>query len=250
MKISIITAVYNREKYIEKTILSVLNQTYRNIEYIIIDGGSTDSTVEIIEKYQDRIFYWVSEKDTSMYHAINKGMLNSTGDFILNLNSDDWLIDDQVIEKVIAKIICNESYKAFFGNIIRYYESKNYFRKIVLKNVSFKTLLLSEHSTFIPHSSLFISKEILKLIGFYDLDYKYASDFDLILRIIKNYNVKHLPLFITVFREHPDSITSSGKIDLERKAILTKYSLYNTNIIIRRYNYFIGWISYKIKNLY
>lgn len=249
MKISIITVVYNRKKYIENTILSVLKQSYKNIEYIIIDGGSNDGTVEIIEKYKENIFYWVSEEDTSMYHAINKGMLKSTGDYILNLNSDDWLVDNKVIEKVVEGIRYNHNYKAFFGNIIRYYESKNYFRKILLMDVSFKKLLLSEHSTFIPHSSLLISREILQSIGFYNLDYKYASDFEFILRIIKNYKVKHLPFFITVFREHPESITGSGKIDLERKAILTKYNLYDTNFIIRKYNYYKGWILYKIKNL-
>jgi len=90
--ITIITVVYNGEKYLEETIKSVINQTYPNVEYIIIDGGSTDGTLDIIKKYEDYIDYWVSEKDKGIYDAMNKGILVSNGKYLLFLNADDFLI--------------------------------------------------------------------------------------------------------------------------------------------------------------
>ena len=92
--ISIITVVYNGEKYLEETILSVINQTYDNVEYIIIDGGSTDGTIDIIKKYNDNIDYWVSEKDRNMYDGINKGLKIASGDIVASLNSDDFYADN------------------------------------------------------------------------------------------------------------------------------------------------------------
>ncbi len=90
-RITIVTPSYNQGQYIEETILSVINQDYPNLEYIIIDGGSSDNTVEIIKKYSDRITYWISEKDNGQAHAINKGFRKATGDILNWLNSDDQL---------------------------------------------------------------------------------------------------------------------------------------------------------------
>ena len=98
--ISIVTVSYNAVLTIEQTILSVINQTYPNVEYIIIDGGSTDGTVDIIKKYADKIAYWVSEPDKGIYDAMNKGGLKATGDFIQFLNAGDWFENEYVIEKI------------------------------------------------------------------------------------------------------------------------------------------------------
>ena len=98
--ISVVTVSYNAVSTIEQTILSVINQTYPNVEYIIIDGGSTDGTVDIIKKYADKIAYWVSEPDKGIYDAMNKGGLKTTGDFIQFLNAGDWLENEHVIEKI------------------------------------------------------------------------------------------------------------------------------------------------------
>ena len=103
-KISIITVCYNSAKTIEDTILSVINQTYNNIEYIIVDGLSTDNTLEIVNKYQDKIAKVVSEKDAGLYDAINKGIGLATGEIIANINSDDFYIDNNVIADVVAKM--------------------------------------------------------------------------------------------------------------------------------------------------
>lgn len=249
MKISIITAVFNRKQYLEETILSVLNQTYENIEYIVIDGESVDGSLEIIKKYEDRIERWISEKDLSMYDAINKGMKIATGDYILNLNSDDRLFDEKVIENVVSKIRLTKN-PAYFGNIIRFYQETGVKRQIMLKAVKFKELLLSEHCSYVPHSSLFVSRAIINELGSYDLSYRYASDFDFILRILKQpFDIEHIPIFIAVFREHGNSITSSGKIDSERKDILIKYGINEIWLISRFYHYYKNWIFYKIRNL-
>lgn len=101
LKVSVITACFNSEKTIEDTILSVLHQTYKNIEYIIIDGASADSTLEIIQKYRDRIACVMSEKDKGIYDAMNKGIKRSSGDIIALLNSDDFYKDEFVVEKVV-----------------------------------------------------------------------------------------------------------------------------------------------------
>ena len=98
--ISVVTVSYNAVLTIEQTILSVINQTYPNVEYIIIDGGSTDGTVDIIKKYADKIAYWVSEPDKGIYDAMNKGGLKATGDFIQFLNAGDWFENEHVIEKI------------------------------------------------------------------------------------------------------------------------------------------------------
>ena len=99
--ISVVTVSYNAVLTIEQTILSVINQTYPNVEYIIIDGGSTDGTVDIIKKYADKIAYWVSEPDKGIYDAMNKRWLKATGDFIQFLNAGDWFENEHVIEKNI-----------------------------------------------------------------------------------------------------------------------------------------------------
>lgn len=98
--ISVVTVCYNAADTIEKTMLSVLNQTYHDIEYIIIDGGSTDGTVEIIRKYADRIAYWVSEPDKGIYDAMNKGIKVATGEWINFMNAGDEFVDEGVIEKL------------------------------------------------------------------------------------------------------------------------------------------------------
>ena len=102
--ISIITAVYNGEKHLEQTIQSIINQTYHNIEYIIIDGGSTDGTLDIIEKYKDKLSYWISEKDEGISDAFNKGVKAANGDYINFQGDGDGFIADDVIEKVFHNI--------------------------------------------------------------------------------------------------------------------------------------------------
>ena len=118
--ISVVTVCYNAADTIEKTMLSVLNQTYHDIEYIIIDGGSTDGTVEIIRKYADRIAYWVSEPDKGIYDAMNKGIKVATGEWINFMNAGDEFVDANVLDKLFfAKTVANVD--VIYGNTLMEY---------------------------------------------------------------------------------------------------------------------------------
>ena len=121
LKISIITVSYNAAATIERTILSVIRQTYPHMEYIVIDGGSTDGTVDIIRKYEDQIAYWVSEPDQGIYDAMNKGIRRATGDYIYFLGADDWLRDDQVMQEVSEFIRLHPGYGLYMGNVFLYH---------------------------------------------------------------------------------------------------------------------------------
>ena len=117
-KITVVTVVFNDVKNLEKTMLSVLNQTYTNIEYIVIDGGSNDGTIEIIKKYTDRLGFWVSEKDKGMFDAMNKGASHATGEWIQILHSGDYLMSNTIIEELFSKEHSNVDivYGGFIGN--------------------------------------------------------------------------------------------------------------------------------------
>ena len=243
--ISIITVSYNSEKYIEETINSVLSQDYKNIEYLIIDGASTDSTIDIIKKYEHRITYWQSEPDKNMYDAINKGLSKSKGDFILILNSDDLLASNNAISNAVD--LFDDESDGFYGNIVKLYEHKEV--RIKLFQVDFKQLLLSEHSTFIPHPTLFVSRSTLSRVPAYNLKYRYASDYDYILKLLfSGFVLKHIPSWVTKFRLHKESITASGKINEERIKIIKFYKFDEINVIERYFTYYKGWIKYKLIN--
>jgi glycosyltransferase involved in cell wall biosynthesis len=246
LKISIITVTKNSEQFLEETIESVITQSYKNIEYIIIDGKSTDRTIEIINKYLNNIAYYHSEADHGMYEAINKGLAAATGDYILILNSDDILVNQDVIYNVVKEINV-EKLNWYYGNIINHKDSiikeRNGFK------VGYKELLLSTHGTFVPHPCFFISKQLNIELKGYNTNYKFASDYDYILRALKNGNGRYINMAITIFRIHTESITSSGRIEKERKEILIEHQYLNIHKLKRRYYYYKLWIYYKIINL-
>ena len=126
--ISIVTVSYNAVKDIEKTILSVLNQTYPNIEYIIIDGGSTDGTLDIIKKYEDKISYWVSEPDKGIYDAMNKGTLKATGVWLNFMNAGDTFYNEHVLEKVFKDNDWSDA-DVIYGNVNIEYPKKTKLKK-------------------------------------------------------------------------------------------------------------------------
>jgi glycosyltransferase involved in cell wall biosynthesis len=248
IRMSIITVCKNSGQFLDETIRSVLDQDYPNIEYIIIDGDSNDNTLDIIREYSQKIAVCISEVDKGMYDAINKGLKLATGDYILILNSDDVLADKKVIKKVV-KVISDKRLDYYYGNMIKRKEGK--IKKVKLFSVSYKKLLSSTHGTFVPHPCFFISSKINLMLEGYNPEYKFASDYDYILRALKNTGSKglYVNIFTTVFRIHENSITASGKINDERKKILEQHGYYLLPRITRLYYYYTLWIYYKIINL-
>lgn len=183
MKISIIIPTYNRSEHLEQIILSVLEQSYSNKELIIIDGGSTDDTLDVIKKYSDRIYYWESKTDYGQFHAVNKGILRSTGDIIGFIGSDD-IYKENAFAKVVKTFYQNQNCSLVYGEAELIDDNGDYIGKYNAKQTNLKEL--SSVRCFVPCQSAFFKKEILARIGLYSLNYRWSSDWELWLRIFKN----------------------------------------------------------------
>jgi glycosyltransferase involved in cell wall biosynthesis len=171
MKISIITVSYNSEATIEFAIKSVLSQTYKNIEYIIVDGGSKDSTPNIVRSFGNRIHVFVSEPDKGIYDAMNKGIRLATGDVIGILNSDDLYADNEVISDVMSGFSQNPSVDMLYGNLV--YVKKDDTDKIVRKWDSRPYYAgFFEAGNVPPHTSLFLKRNVFDIVGVFNLQYK------------------------------------------------------------------------------
>lgn len=194
LKISIVTVSYNAADTIEQTISSVVNQTYENIEYIIIDGGSTDGTVDIIRKYEDRIAYWVSKPDNGVYDAMNKGIDVATGDYIYFLGADDALVCTKTLYYV-----CNDI-KETYADVYSYCEymvTDNGMQKFVSNKFARNEKLIK---SMIPHQGMFV-KTILAKKNIFDVKYKIAADFKFFLqcRLKKSINIAYKDMPIAYF---------------------------------------------------
>jgi glycosyltransferase involved in cell wall biosynthesis len=189
VKISIITVVYNRAATLGQSIHSVLSQDYGDIEYVVVDGGSTDGTLDIINKHIDSIHQFISEKDEGMYDALNKGIRLATGDIIGILHADDWFASRNIISKIATEFTNDKMLDAVYGDIafikandpmkvIRYYSSS-----------VFKPSLLTWG--FIPaHPTFFCKKKCFEKYGFYKTDFDIAADYELLLRFFKVHEIK------------------------------------------------------------
>ena len=175
---SIITVVYNSEKYLEETIKSVFNQSFKNFEYIIIDGGSSDGTYRIIKKYEKKIDYWISEKDNGIYDAFNKGMNLSSGKYIGIVNSDDILLPNALalLDQYDKE---NPNIDFIFGSVKKHWGILHGYRP---EKIYYSWGFYSSHST-----GFFIKRKSEKKVGLYNLKYKFHADYDYFYRMI----VKH-----------------------------------------------------------
>lgn len=204
--VSIITVVYNGVAHLEKTILSVLNQTYPNIEYIIIDGGSTDGTLDIIRRYDDRLDYWVSEPDKGIYDAMNKGIALATGEVIGLLNAGDWYLED-VIQELVSQIQAEPA--IYYGDALIFYPDLNE-QRLAKANLNGLRYHMS-----ICHQATFVSREIYRQFGYYNTTYKLAADYDFLSKCYRAKNsFKYLGKTVVVFLSGG---TSDGRIMLSRK---------------------------------
>jgi len=200
MKVSIITVVRNNEETIKDAIDSVLSQTYDNREYIIIDGASTDGTVEIIRSYGDKISKFVSESDKGIYEGMNKGLKEATGDIIGILNSDDFYANEQIIENIV-KIMEESSVDSCYGDIL--YVDRSNLDKIVRvwKAGNFDRTKF-RYGWMPPHPSFFCKRVIFEKYGYMNTDFPLAADYELMLRFLYKYNVStvYIPEVIVKMR--------------------------------------------------
>jgi glycosyltransferase len=192
-QISIITPVYNNKEMIIDAISSLLNQTYKDIEYIIIDGASTDGTVNIVRSYGEEIDKFVSEPDKGIYDGLNKGVSLASGDVVAFLHSDDIYASESIIEDIVKVFDKNSAIDGVYGDLV--YTQKNDFNKVLRywKSKEFDINLLSQG--WMPaHPTLFLKREVYKKYGKFDLDYKISADYDFMLRILSaGITVKYIP---------------------------------------------------------
>ena len=212
MLISIITPVLNGQDTIEDTIKSVLGQSYKEIEYIVIDGGSTDGTVRQVKRYSNRISKLISEKDNGIYDAMNKGIRLSSGDIIGILNADDVYANDLVLDTV-AKEISKNQVDACYGDlvyvdkdntdkVIRYWKSRKYEKGLFKKG------------WMPPHPTLFVRKWVYEQHGVFDLTYRFAADYELMLRLLYRCGIRgaYIPELLVKMRIGGMSNRSVGNL--------------------------------------
>ena len=212
--VTIITVTLNAETTLAQCIISVLNQSYKNIEYIIIDGGSSDGTLNIIKKYQDIVDYFVSEPDRGLYHAMNKGLELATGDYILTLNADDWYVKGCVIGLINAKKYSGVDFVSALAQYVDQ-EGKPLY---VLRSMPFDDSLRLRMP--LRHGCMLISSVIYNDIGPYDESYKIIADFDLTVRIFeKKYTHYELPRPLLFFRNTGVSNRRLDRLFSERKRL-------------------------------
>ncbi|MBC7846297.1 MAG: glycosyltransferase [Flavobacterium sp.] len=189
MRITIITVCYNRKATIGKAIKSVLEQNYHNIEYIIIDGNSTDGTQEIIESYGNRISKYLSEPDKGMYDAINKGLKLATGDVIGLMHSDDEFYDKNAITKIVARFNYYTNTEGVYGDGI--YVSNDKEERLIRNRIGGVFRLKKVREGWLPlHPTVYLKKSIIDKYGLYNLDFNIASDTEFLLRYLYKYKIK------------------------------------------------------------
>jgi len=209
VKVSIITVCYNSEKTIEDTLKSVQSQTYPNIEYIVIDGLSTDNTNNIVAKYKSVVQKHVSEKDNGLYDAMNKGIQLATGDVVGILNSDDIFASSSSVEELMAGFISTDI-DAVYSDLV--YVSEQDLNKItrLYSSKVFKKSLI-KLGIMLPHPTFYAKREAYEKLGVYKTDYRVAADFELIARFLANGIITYRVPKITV-KMREGGVSSSGLV--------------------------------------
>ena len=242
MKVSIITVSYNSINTIERTILSVLKQTYTNIEYILIDGNSVDGTFDIIKRYSHNIYKSISEKDNGIYDAMNKGLRIASGDIICFLNSDDIFYNNNIITEVVAEFKFTD-YQIVYGDVVlfkeniykitRYYSSKNFNYKML------------KFGLMPAHQAMFIKRDVFIKYGLFSVNFKIAGDFDWVARVFKNnlISCKYIPKIYV--RMQVGGVSTSG-INGKIRIYLETYKSCKINGIQTNYLFLFVKYFYKI----
>jgi glycosyltransferase involved in cell wall biosynthesis len=201
--ITIITVVFNGERFLKETILSVLNQTYENIEYIIIDGGSTDRTLDIIREYEHAIDYWVSENDKGMYDAINKGLVLAQGDIVNFINSDDYFYNCEVLDSISRSFLLSGAECIYGRSKYVNMSGGEIFEK---KPLRYKKRYLKTLGLFFSQPTFFWTRSLMKENGLIDTKYQVCADYDFIAKMLINADsVVRSKILISCFRVFGES---------------------------------------------
>jgi len=259
-KISIVTPSYNQSKFLERTILSVIKQNYPNLEYIIIDGGSTDGSVEIIRKYEHYLAYWVSEPDQGQADAIRKGFEKSSGEIMAWLNSDDLYLP-MALWKVAKLFRQNPEADLVYGNIYLIDEDDHKIGELRFTKFDFKTLIFEGGN--LHQTGAFWRRRIYERVGGINPYYKFCMDFDFFCRVAEIGRLVHLRDYLACFRVHKSAksliLKSIGEIEheqIQRRYLpenINEYSLFyhRTLCQLKRFVAYIlqGDADYAIKGL-
>jgi glycosyltransferase involved in cell wall biosynthesis len=200
-RISIITPSYNQGQFLEETIRSVLLQDYPAIEYIIIDGGSTDNSQAIIRKYKNKLAWFVSETDSGQADAINKGLKKATGEFVAWLNSDD-IYTENAISNAVDKLKSNPNCGMVFSDVLSIDSESSIFNKMQYGDWGIRELM---QFNIIGQPGVFMQKKALEDVGFLNPNFHYLMDHHLWLKIASKYPIKHVDGFLAAARFHPDA---------------------------------------------
>jgi len=243
--ISVVTVVFNGEAFLEETILSVIKQTYDNVEYIIIDGGSTDGTVDVIKKYEDRIDYWVSELDKGISDAFNKGVKVATGEYINFQGDGDGFVSNSVLEKVFQDI--DSSKDIFISARIKRVDidgNEIFLSKYVDKFDS-KSLLWRMS---LPHQGLFTHKSYFEQYGLFDVDNIFCMDYDHLLRSYHNFP-KVVTKDIVVARWRDDGLGNGRTLEIFKEYDKIKRNNRIANSFVLDFIKYWTLLKYYIKKL-
>jgi glycosyltransferase involved in cell wall biosynthesis len=224
LKISIVTVVWNNEKTVKNAIDSVLSQTYKDVEYIVVDGASTDGTVDIVKSYGESISKFISEPDKGIYDAMNKGVKLATGEIIGILNSDDFYSSNSILETIVSNFL--DEIDAVYGDltyvdsidtskVIRYWKSQKYKKGLFQKGWH------PAHPTF------FVKRELYEKYGIFNLEFKIASDYELMLRFIEKHGVKteYIPKIIVNMRVGGTSNSSIKNIAISNYEVYKSWKI-------------------------
>lgn len=225
-KLSVITIVYNNAKDIERTMLSVLNQSYKNIEYIIIDGASTDGTLDIIKKHENRLAKLISEKDKGIYDAMNKGLAQATGDYVLFMNSGDEIYESTTVENIFATAPNADIY---YGETEMYDENWNSLGPRRHRAPEIFTWRSFKYGMNISHQAIYIKRSLTEP---YNLKYKYSADIDWVIKIAKKASsIVNTRLYVAKYLVGGMSKQKHRESLKERFKIFSHYYGFVTNVI-------------------
>ncbi|MDG1348276.1 MAG: glycosyltransferase family 2 protein [Flavobacteriales bacterium] len=200
MKISIITVSFNSVETIRDTIKSIISQDYENIEYILIDAGSTDGTLDIIKEYEGYINYFSSEEDDGIYDGMNKGISVASGEVVGILNSDDFYPNSYIVSNV-ARTFEKRNCDAVYGDLVyvKFYDTDKIVRYWQSGNYSVKKI---KNGWMLPHPTFFVKREMYEKYGYYNTELKSAADYEMILKLLykQNINVFYIPMILVKMR--------------------------------------------------